>query len=336
VPLSNICRDAATTTGCESLVGVDLDPGQLRAFVAVVDHGHFGRAARSLALTQQALSKRVARLEAALGPLLERGRGGVTPTAAGERLLPLARQILDLADHAVADVRGTPPPPLRVDVWGHLHPPAALMRAIAAEHPDLVVELSMRRNLGEAIGALQRHEVDLAFGNVAHLGRAVAPGLEAELIATDAIAALVNTRGELGDRDQLTPADLAHHGLWWPNPGSSPEVRAFATEYATAIGAPLFTDGTNLGLDALVDRVSSDPATIAPVAAGWPIPTGAHVRIVPIRPAPHYPWYAVWRSDAAGPALPRVLRSLRSRASRPGADAERWLPRELRSDPTGE
>jgi regulatory helix-turn-helix LysR family protein len=57
---------------------VDLDLALLRVFVAVVDHAHFGRAARSLALTQQALSKRIALLEAALGPLLE--RGGVTPT----------------------------------------------------------------------------------------------------------------------------------------------------------------------------------------------------------------------------------------------------------------
>ena len=71
---------------------MDLDLAQVRAFVAVVDHQHFGRAASSLSLSQQALSKRVARLEAQVGLLLERRRGGIGLTAAGERLLPSARQ----------------------------------------------------------------------------------------------------------------------------------------------------------------------------------------------------------------------------------------------------
>jgi DNA-binding transcriptional LysR family regulator len=94
---------------------VDLDLAQVRAFVAVVDHGHFGRAARSLALTQQALSKRVARLEDRLGRLLERGPGGVALTRAGERFLPAARQLLEIADRAADELRGTPVAPLRVE-----------------------------------------------------------------------------------------------------------------------------------------------------------------------------------------------------------------------------
>src|SRR5215208_3281253 len=77
---------------------VDLGLAQVRAFVAVVDHGHFARAARSLALSQQALSKRVARLEDRLGRLLERRPGGVTLTVAGERFPPAARRLLDVAD----------------------------------------------------------------------------------------------------------------------------------------------------------------------------------------------------------------------------------------------
>jgi DNA-binding transcriptional LysR family regulator len=304
---------------------VDLDLGLLRAFVAVVDHGHFGRAASSLALTQQALSKRIARLEDALGPLLERRSDGIALTPAGERLLTRARQILELADAAIADVRGAPSPPLRVDVWGHLHPPAALMRAIAERHPELVVEISMRRNLGDAIRALQRGELDLAFGNVVHLGRAVPSGLAVELIGTDPIAAMVNARGELGNRDELDPADLARHGLYWPQLGSSPEVQGFVTEYVTAIGAPLNAAGKNLGLDELVDRIAADPTVIAPVAARWPVPARPDIRVVPIRPTPHYPWYAVWRDDDAHPALRSVLRSLRESAPEPSAD--RWLPR---------
>jgi DNA-binding transcriptional LysR family regulator len=54
---------------------MDLDLAQLRAFVAVADVGHFGRAAAMLTMSQQAVSKRVAGLERAVGPLLERRPG---------------------------------------------------------------------------------------------------------------------------------------------------------------------------------------------------------------------------------------------------------------------
>ncbi|MES9609535.1 LysR family transcriptional regulator, partial [Actinomadura sp. NPDC000929] len=46
-----------------------------RAFLAVVDDGRFTEAADRLGMTQQAVSKRIAKLEAALGvPLLHRSR----------------------------------------------------------------------------------------------------------------------------------------------------------------------------------------------------------------------------------------------------------------------
>ena len=56
---------------------MDLDLARVRAFVAVADEGHFGRAAAALSVSQQGLSKRVARLEAELGVrLLTRSAGG--------------------------------------------------------------------------------------------------------------------------------------------------------------------------------------------------------------------------------------------------------------------
>jgi DNA-binding transcriptional LysR family regulator len=300
--------------------GVDLDLAQVRAFVAVVDHGHFGRAARTLALSQQALSKRVARLEDRLGPLLERRRGGVVLTGAGRRFLPAARQLLEIADHAFADVRQAPVAPVRVDVWSEVQTPAEAMRAVAREQPGIIVELSMRRDLAEAMGALQRHELDLAFGNVTALARPLPPDLTAELVFTDTIAALVSARSDLATRDHLTTEDLARHGIWWPIAGSSEELRAFVEEYARSIGAPLVTDGTNLGLDEAVKRVAGDPALIAPVVATWPLAGRAGVRLIPLRPAPRYPWYAVWRTASAHPSLPPVLRALRTaRAHNPAA-----------------
>jgi DNA-binding transcriptional LysR family regulator len=305
--------------------GVDLDLAQVRAFVAVVDHGHFGRAATALDLTQQALSKRVARLEASVGRLLERRRGGVVLTATGERFLPGARLALEVADQAAADALGTLPEPLRVDVWGDLHPPARLIRAAVADDPRLTVEMSMRRDLVQALGALERHEIDLAFGNVTGIGGPLPAGLSTELVMSEPIAALVNTAGPFAAADRLSPAELAPHGLWWPA-GSSPELRAFTDEYAAAFGVPVASDGSNLGLASLVERVATDPPIVAPVVATWPI-ADDRVRVVPLRPTPRYPWHAVWRTAGRHPALPRVLRAVRAAA--PGRDPgeESWLPR---------
>jgi DNA-binding transcriptional LysR family regulator len=289
---------------------MDLDLAQVRAFVAVVDHGHFGRAAESLTLTQQALSKRVARLEQRLGRLLERRRGGVVPTPAGERFLPAARELLALADDAVLALRESPPPPLRVDVWSEIQMPAALIREIGRALPDLRLELSTRRDLSDAVRALQRRELDLAFGNVAGLGRPLPRGLTAEPIADEPIAVLVNARGPFGRHARVRPEELAPHGLWWPMSGSSAELRAVVEGYAAAIGAPLIDAGSNLGLEALVDRIAAEPAMVSPVAASWPLPARAGVRRVALEPAPRFTWSAVWRTGDPHPALPRVLRAL--------------------------
>jgi DNA-binding transcriptional LysR family regulator len=72
---------------------------ELRAFCAAVDLGTLGKAAVSLKISQPALSKRLRALETAAGTrLLERSPRGVVPTAAGRRLYPEARRLLEQAD----------------------------------------------------------------------------------------------------------------------------------------------------------------------------------------------------------------------------------------------
>ena len=70
---------------------MDLDTGLLRAFVATVEENHFGRAAVRLFVTQQALSKRIHRLEEILGArLLDRTnrRVELTRPASGSSRTP--------------------------------------------------------------------------------------------------------------------------------------------------------------------------------------------------------------------------------------------------------
>lgn len=76
---------------------------QLRAFLAVADALHFGRAARELNVAQPSVSQHVARLERQLGtPLFLRDREGVRLTAAGAELAkevgPVLRQLDEVLD----------------------------------------------------------------------------------------------------------------------------------------------------------------------------------------------------------------------------------------------
>ena len=80
----------------------DLD--ELRGFCMAADLGTLGRAAVRLHVSQPALSKRLASLEAKVGArLLERSSRGVALTPAGRRLYQHARPLLENADH-VGDV----------------------------------------------------------------------------------------------------------------------------------------------------------------------------------------------------------------------------------------
>jgi DNA-binding transcriptional LysR family regulator len=306
---------------------VDLDLRQVRAFVAVADHGHFGRAARALFLTQQALSKRVAGLETQVGTLFERHPAGASLTDRGERLLPAARGLLEAADHALATALSEPDGSLRVDVWGPVDPPEALVRAFAAAHPDAVVEVSRRSNLPAALDALRRHELDAVLGDIAHLKKApLGDDLSARLVAVTPLAGLV---GGPATVEELTPDDLRRQGLAVPEQPSRVEFAGFICEFATAIGAPTTTETRGAHLDGLVERVGTDAITLVP--AGWPPPDAGGVAVVPIRPAPLFPWYVVWRTGSPRPLVRRLVRFLEEHAD--VAEAEGWLPAAARGKP---
>jgi DNA-binding transcriptional LysR family regulator len=72
---------------------------EIRAFCMAADLGTLGRAAVALQISQPALSKRLRTLETVAGTdLLSRSPNGVTLTAAGRRLYPEARRLLDQAE----------------------------------------------------------------------------------------------------------------------------------------------------------------------------------------------------------------------------------------------
>ena len=79
---------------------------ELHAFVAALRLGSFTRAAERLCVTQGAISRAIARLESHFGQaLLIRSPSGISPTAAGRRLLEGSADALDVIEQISRELR---------------------------------------------------------------------------------------------------------------------------------------------------------------------------------------------------------------------------------------
>ncbi len=125
--------------------GFDLE--QLHTFVAVVDAGSLTAAAPRVFLSQSSVSEQIRKLEQRAGTrLLSRGKGGVATTAAGDRLLAHARQILALSDTALRDLRGQElRGELRLAVTDYFRPGdiPRVLRNLGAQYPQLRVNVTI-------------------------------------------------------------------------------------------------------------------------------------------------------------------------------------------------
>ncbi|MBU3698267.1 hydrogen peroxide-inducible genes activator [Dechloromonas sp.] len=141
---------------------------EFRYIVALAQEGNFSRAAERCAVSQPSLSVAIARLEEELGVLLfERGKGFVSPTAVGLRVVEQARLALHEAERVrqiALQGRNQLDGPLRLGVI-HTIGPYLLPRLITSLKrvaPDmpLAIEENMTANLAEM---LTRNEVDVVI-----------------------------------------------------------------------------------------------------------------------------------------------------------------------------
>src|SRR6201995_4074435 len=121
---------------------------QLRYAVALADSRSFTKAAASEYVVQSALSQQLRKLEDELGiTLFERTTRTVTPTPAGEALLPLMREVLAGVEQIKFDaqtISGTVAGRLTVgmmEVPSESLDVAALMAMFHARYPDVSVTL---------------------------------------------------------------------------------------------------------------------------------------------------------------------------------------------------
>ncbi|MDX3977694.1 LysR family transcriptional regulator [Shinella sp.] len=144
---------------------------QLRAFIAVAELGQFNLAARSLHLTQSAVSILIRDLESEIGVrLFDRHTRMVCLTLVGQEFLPQARKILKDLELAVGDVRDNASLKRgQVTVAAAIVLAATIVPPIIARflrtYPEVTV--NVRDMPEEAISpALKRNEVDIAVGTL--------------------------------------------------------------------------------------------------------------------------------------------------------------------------
>lgn len=141
---------------------------QLRYFVAVAEHEHFGRAAESLHIVQAAVSKQVARLERELGlTLFDRSHRRVRLTPDGQTFLAHARRALrgiDRAAAAAADLAAGNTGLLRVGSSIGLGPRVeAALAAVRSAYPGISLQVTTSASTTGHLAAVADHELDAAF-----------------------------------------------------------------------------------------------------------------------------------------------------------------------------
>jgi LysR family carnitine catabolism transcriptional activator len=182
-----------------------MDLRRLRLFLAVVDEGGFTAAARAQHTAQPGVSLAVRELEQELGtPLLVRSRQGVTLTAAGEALVPPARQALrdvETAAAAVAAVTGLMAGRLDVASLPTLaaDPMAELVGRFRRAHPAVQVRLAGPTDSSELAGAVRSGEVEVG---ITEEGRAN-DGLEEHPLLVQALLAVSPPAGRDADARPL-------------------------------------------------------------------------------------------------------------------------------------
>lgn len=182
----------------------------LTAFIAIVAHRSFRKAADELALSPSTLSHMLRALEARMGVrLLHRTTRSVSPTEAGQRLAAGLQPVLRDLDQALEDVerfRSRPSGTLRINA----SEPAArlLLHAVVptflARYPEMSLDLVTEGRLIDVIAE--------GFDAGIRLGEAVPQDMVAVRFGGETRFVTVASPGYLDGRPPpLIPDDLRHH-----------------------------------------------------------------------------------------------------------------------------
>jgi DNA-binding transcriptional LysR family regulator len=305
---------------------VDLEA--VRTFVAVAEAGQFQHAAADLAITQQAVSKRIAGLEKDLGVrLFTRTARGVQLTIDGQAFLPHAYELLRAEQRAVASV-SPERRALRVDVVGRHLAPAALLRTFHRARPETELDVVTLTDADAALAAVHAGTIDASFRAVTLPPRRLPDGVAADRVHDEPIQLVTGPAHPLAAARAVAPVELARYRIWMPGIVAGTEWATYYAELAAAFGLTIDATGPNFGLEPLLDRVAESAALGTFVGEQtrlvWPADHDLR-RIAVHHPTPVYPHSLLWRRDNPHPALTALRGHLGSNRPEP-SDADTWTP----------
>ena len=292
-----------------------MDIEQLRAFLAVAEELHFGRAAERLHIAQPPLSRTIKQLEHRLGArLFDRNTRSVKLTSSGQVLVDPALEVLDALRRAEAAVRSAEHGEIglvRIAFAGvSTHRLVArLARAVRSQRPGIQLELSSQDFAQPAMKKLLQGETDIALGR----WDVVPFEVSAQVVMPDSLVLALPDTHALAGAHRLSLGQLAgesfvsltlHEGsvlsdrlrrLAHAN-GFVADVVQVAPDSQTALALVSAEVGCHLTLDSVARNVD-DP----------------HVVFIPLNestPTLDVDLRAAWRRDDNSPALKAVLDEL--------------------------
>jgi DNA-binding transcriptional LysR family regulator len=323
-----------TTIGGTAILG-GMNTDAVLTFTVVADEGQFQLAASRLGLSQQAISKRVAALEAELGTaLFRRTPAGAALTEEGRRFLPHARAIVAAVSAGTESVRSTARP-LRVDVMNRRSAAFELLRGFHEADPARSVEIVAGGGAAATIRALLAGEADAGYAYLRDRAAELGPRLSSAYAYLEPLEVIVGARHPLAQAGHARLPDLARYPAWVPGivPGS--EWEAYYADLTAAFGLDVDPTGYAAGAGSVFDAVAASSAlcTFVGEKSRVALPSGAGtsgrpalVRLPVTGPVPLYPWSLIWPSSPRHPGTRRLIAHT-ARGFRPRAGAEVWLPR---------
>lgn len=199
-----------------------MDLQLLDAFLTVAQTGSFSRAAESLHLSQPAVSKRVAALEAHFGvTLFDRIGRHTTLTEAGRTLLPYSRRMLwEMEDsrRALSKLSDRVAGRLSLGTSHHigLHRLPGILRAFSLSYPDVELDLHFQDS-EQACAQVEHGDLEVAVVTLPPENR---PSLKMLEIWPDPLSIVVAVDHPLAARDPVSVHDLSHHSAILPDIGT--------------------------------------------------------------------------------------------------------------------
>lgn len=227
----------------------------LRLFVAIVEAGSISGGAAAVHLALASASARVSGMEAALGvPLLDRGRRGVTPTAAGRALLHHARSIGAQVERMRGDLRGFASG-LRGEIRMLSNTAAlvellpAALRDFLAAHPDVDIDIEERTSADITLAVAEGRAEFGVVANTTDLGR-----LETIPLSSDRLVLIVPAAHALAGREAVAFAELLDEPFIGLSAGA---LHAHLAEHAARLGRRINYRVRLRGFDAVARLVEA-------------------------------------------------------------------------------